>query len=253
MSKIAILPEILCNQIAAGEVVERPAAVVKELVENSIDAQSTGISVSLLQGGRKEIRVVDNGCGMNPEDALLALERHATSKIRSVGDLNAIETLGFRGEAIPSIAAVSRFELTTRESGAVAGTTIKIEGGVLKDVRERGCPAGTQVVVRDLFYCLPARRKFLRTEETELAYIADLFLRIAMAHPEIHMQLFSRTGPSATSQNPKPSRKGPDRCLGSIFPGLSPRSNSNGTACVFPVFSHLPISRGRTHSTFFCS
>ena len=192
MSKIAILPEILCNQIAAGEVVERPAAVVKELVENSIDAQSTGICVSLLQGGRKEIRVVDNGCGMNPEDALLALERHATSKIRSVGDLNAIETLGFRGEAIPSIAAVSRFELTTRESGAVAGITIKIEGGVLKDVREKGCPAGTQVVVRDLFYCLPARRKFLRTEETELAYIADLFLRIAIAHPEIHMQLFSQ-------------------------------------------------------------
>ncbi|MHC1728353.1 MAG: DNA mismatch repair endonuclease MutL [Syntrophobacteraceae bacterium] len=191
MAKIAILPEILCNQIAAGEVVERPAAVVKELVENSIDAQSSKITVSLLQGGRKEIRVVDNGSGMHPEDALLALERHATSKIRSAGDLERIETLGFRGEAIPSIAAVSRFELITREPDALSGMHIRIEGGVLKDFREKGCPPGTQVLVRDLFYCLPARRKFLRTPETELAYITDHFLRIALSHPEIHMQLVS--------------------------------------------------------------
>lgn len=191
MAKIAILPEILSNQIAAGEVVERPAAVVKELVENSIDAQSSRITVSLLQGGRKEIRVVDNGVGMHPEDALLALERHATSKIHSAEDLDRIQTLGFRGEAIPSIAAVSRFELITREPEALSGMHIRIEGGVLKDFREKGCPPGTQVLVRDLFYCLPARRKFLRTPETELAYITDHFLRIALSHPEIHMQLAS--------------------------------------------------------------
>ncbi len=192
MGKITILPEILCNQIAAGEVVERPAAVVKELVENSIDAGSSKISVSLLQGGRKEIRVMDNGCGMSQEDALLALERHATSKIRSVEDLQAIATLGFRGEAIPSIAAVSRFELVTKEPEAIAGVIIRIEGGVLKDVREKGCPAGTQICVRDLFHNVPARRKFLRTVETELAYISDQFIRIAVANPSIHMQLHSQ-------------------------------------------------------------
>ncbi len=192
MAKISILPDVLCNQIAAGEVVERPAAVVKELVENSIDAQSSKIMVSLLDGGRREIRVVDNGCGMSPEDALLSLERHATSKIRSSEDLDCISSLGFRGEAIPSIAAVSRFELTTREEEAIAGTSIRIEAGVIKDVREKGCPVGTQVLVRDLFYCVPARRKFLRTAETELSYITDQFMRISLANHQIHMQLFSQ-------------------------------------------------------------
>lgn len=192
MGKIAILPDILCNQIAAGEVVERPAAVVKELVENSIDAGADRISVSLIDGGRREIRVVDNGCGMSSEDALLSLERHATSKISTASDLGAISSLGFRGEAIPSIAAVSRFELSTREHDALSGTSIKVEGGVIKDVRETGCPAGTQVLVRDIFYCVPARRKFLRTPETELAYITDQFLRISMANHRIHMQLISR-------------------------------------------------------------
>lgn len=192
MSKIAILPDILCNQIAAGEVVERPAAVVKELVENSVDAQSSRISVSLIDGGRREIRVVDNGCAMSAEDALMSLERHATSKIRSAQDLNSISSLGFRGEAIPSIAAVSRFELTTREHEALCGTCIRVEGGVIKEVHEKGCPPGTQVLVRDLFYCVPARRKFLRRAETELAYITDLFLRISLANPQIHLQLQSQ-------------------------------------------------------------
>ena len=191
MGKISILPDILCNQIAAGEVVERPAAVVKELIENSIDARSTRISVGLLDGGRREIHVVDNGCGMSPEDALMSLERNATSKIRSARDLDAISSLGFRGEAIPSIAAVSRFELTTREHEALCGTSIKVEGGVLKDVRDKGCPPGTQVLVRDLFYCVPARRKFLRAAETELAYISDQFLRICLANPRVHLQLSS--------------------------------------------------------------
>lgn len=191
MSKIAILPDILCNQIAAGEVIERPAAVVKELVENSIDAGSSRIIVSLLQGGRKEVSVIDNGCGMHPDDALLSIERHATSKIRSSGDLQAIATLGFRGEALPSIASVSRFELVTREHEAVSGIEIRVEGGVLRDVREKGCPPGTRVMVRDLFHNLPGRRKFMRTAETELSYITDQFLRTALSQPSIHMQLVS--------------------------------------------------------------
>ncbi len=168
---------------------ERPAAVVKELLENSIDAESRKISVFLLQGGRKEIRVVDNGVGMSSEDALLALEPHATSKIKSIDDLNAIRSLGFRGEAIPSISAVSRFELETREEGGVSGTRITMEGGILRDVREIGCPVGCSITVRDLFHNVPARRKFLRTVETEMAHISEIFLRVAMARSEIHLQL----------------------------------------------------------------
>lgn len=192
VGKIAVLPDILCNQIAAGEVVERPAAVVKELVENSIDAGSTRIAVSLLEGGRREISVVDNGCGMSGEDALLSLERHATSKIRTLADLTGVSSLGFRGEAVPSIAAVSRFELNSCEQGALSGISIRVEGGVIKDVREKGMPPGTRVLVRDLFYCLPARRKFLRKPETELAYITDQFLRVSLASPHIHLQLKSQ-------------------------------------------------------------
>ncbi len=192
MGKIAVLPDTLCNQIAAGEVVERPAAVVKELVENAIDAGSRKVAVALLQGGRKEIRVLDNGVGMSQEDALLAIERHATSKIRSSSDLQAIQSLGFRGEALPSIAAVSRFELTTREASGISGTQITVEGGVLRKVKDIGCPAGTLVVVRDLFFNLPARRKFLRSVETEMAYISDQFMRLAMAHPDIHFQMAHR-------------------------------------------------------------
>jgi DNA mismatch repair protein MutL len=192
VGKIAILPDVLCNQIAAGEVVERPAAVVKELIENSLDAGSSRISVSVLDGGRREIRVVDNGCGMSSEDALMSLERHATSKIRSSHDLSEISSLGFRGEAIPSIAAVSRFELSTREHEADFGTSIRVEGGVIKEVVEKGCPPGTQVLVRDLFYCVPARRKFLRRAETELAYITDRFIRISLANHKVHLQLQSQ-------------------------------------------------------------
>ncbi|NLI81387.1 MAG: DNA mismatch repair endonuclease MutL [Deltaproteobacteria bacterium] len=203
MARIQILPDNLTNQIAAGEVVERPAAVVKELVENSIDARSLKIHVALSQGGRKEIRVVDNGIGMAHDDALLAIERHATSKIKNLQDLEAVASLGFRGEALPSIASVSRFELVTREDDSLAGTLIRVEGGVLREARETGCPRGTMVTVRDLFYNVPARRKFLRTVDTEMAHIGDRFVRLAMAHPAIHFQLvhqertlydFQRTG-----------------------------------------------------------
>ncbi len=189
MGRIQVLPDSLCNQIAAGEVVERPAAVVKELTENSIDAGSRKIHVALRDGGRKEIRVVDNGCGMSHDDALLSIERHATSKIKDVHDLQAIRSMGFRGEALPSIASVSRFELVTREADSLSGTLVRVEGGILRDVRETGSPVGTLITVRDLFYNMPARRKFLRTVDTEMAHIADQFLRLALAHPHIHFQL----------------------------------------------------------------
>jgi len=189
LSRISILPDILCNQIAAGEVVERPAAVVKELLENSLDAGGRKISLAILQGGRKEIRVVDDGSGMSPDDALLALERHATSKIKAIEDLQAIRSLGFRGEALPSIAAVSRFEMVTREAASLSGIAIRMDGGTLKDVRETGCPAGTAITVRDLFYNLPARRKFLRSVDNELSHISDQVLRLAMANPEVHFRV----------------------------------------------------------------
>lgn len=171
MPRIRILPEILASQVAAGEVVERPASAVKELVENSLDAGAGEILVEIRRGGAALLRVIDNGSGMSRDDALLSLERHATSKLAEAKDLAAIRTLGFRGEAVPSIASVSRFRLVTREPQAVAGTEIAVEGGVMRDVREAGCAPGTVVEVRDLFFNIPARRKFLRAETTEAAHV----------------------------------------------------------------------------------
>jgi DNA mismatch repair protein MutL len=183
MSRIALLSEAVASQVAAGEVVERPASVVKELVENSLDAHATRIEVLIRKGGNSSLRVVDNGIGMDRDDALLCLERHATSKIRTGADLMAIHTLGFRGEAVPSIASVSRFRLTTRERGAIAGTEIIVNGGKLDSVRDCGEPEGTQVEVRSLFYNLPARRKFLRTENTEASHVAHVLHLQALGHP----------------------------------------------------------------------
>jgi DNA mismatch repair protein MutL len=185
MSRIRLLPEILASQVAAGEVVERPASVVKELVENSIDAGARKIEVIIRRGGISLVRVVDDGCGMERDDALLSLERHATSKIRTAADLAAIATLGFRGEALPSIASVSRFRLTTREPGAIAGTEIIVAGGRIETVRDGGEAPGTQVEVRSLFYNLPARRKFLRSENTESRNIEHQLHLQATGHPEI--------------------------------------------------------------------
>lgn len=185
MSRIRLLPEILASQVAAGEVVERPASVVKELVENSIDAGARKIEVSVRRGGISLIRVVDDGCGMDRDDALLSLERHATSKIRTAADLAAIATLGFRGEALPSIASVSRFRLTTREPEAVAGTEIIVAGGRIETVRDGGEAPGTQIEVRSIFYNLPARRKFLRSENTESRNIEHQLHLQATGHPEI--------------------------------------------------------------------
>jgi DNA mismatch repair protein MutL len=189
MSRIKLLPETLASQVAAGEVVERPASVVKELVENSIDAGARAIEVGIQRGGMSRIRVVDDGCGMDRDDALLSLERHATSKIASAADLAAISTLGFRGEALPSIASVSRFRLTTREHGAVAGTEILVNGGRIETVRDGGDAPGTQIEVHSLFYNVPARRKFLRSETTETRNIEHQFFLQALAHPSIGFSL----------------------------------------------------------------
>jgi DNA mismatch repair protein MutL len=189
MSKIRVLPDILASQVAAGEVVERPASVVKELVENSIDAGAREIRVDIDRGGSALIRVSDDGCGMSREDALLSLERHATSKLRTAGDLAAIMTLGFRGEAVPSIASVSRFRLVTRETDAVAGTEIVVDGGKVRDVRDAGCAPGTVIEAKALFYNMPARRKFLRAETTESAHVEHQLRLHALAAPNIRFRL----------------------------------------------------------------
>ncbi len=189
MSKIRILPEILSNKIAAGEVVERPASVVKELVENAIDAGSTRIIVEIEQGGRKLIRVADNGQGMGRDDALLCLERYATSKINREPDLFAIRTLGFRGEALPSIASVSRLTLVTRETNAAVGTQIEVAGGRINTVSDAGAPAGTMITVAGLFYNTPARRKFLKSIDTEMGHIADTIASMALCRPAVQFRL----------------------------------------------------------------
>ena len=189
MSRVRLLSDTLASQVAAGEVIERPASVVKELVENSIDAQARSIEVMIRRGGISLIRVTDDGIGMDRDDALLCLERHATSKIRTAADLATVGTLGFRGEALPSIASVARFRLTTREKEAVAGTEVLVSGGKIEMVRDGGEAPGTQVEVRSLFYNLPARRKFLRSENTETRTIEHQLNLQAIGHPEVAFSL----------------------------------------------------------------
>lgn len=189
MGRIRLLPDDVASQVAAGEVVERPASVLKELVENSLDAGATRIDVEYHRGGDKFLAVTDDGRGMDREDALLCLERHATSKIRTGRDLATVGTFGFRGEAMPSIASVSRFRLVTREPGAEAGTEILVNGGKVEAVRDSGEAAGTRVEVRALFFNLPARRKFLRGERTESAHVEHNFQILALAHPEKRFSL----------------------------------------------------------------
>jgi len=188
MPKIRILPETLSNKIAAGEVVERPSSVVKELVENALDADSTRIMIEIKKGGRSLIRVSDNGVGMRRDDALLALERYATSKIYTDKDLFAINTLGFRGEALPSIAAVSKFSLVTRDETSTTGTEILVEGGTIKKVSEIGAPRGTMVTAAHLFFNMPARRKFLKTVDTEMGHIGDAITKIALGWPDVQFR-----------------------------------------------------------------
>jgi len=205
MPRIEILPEALSNKIAAGEVVERPASVVKELVENAIDAKSTEVTVEVNKGGRGLIRVSDNGVGMDRDDALLAIERHATSKIGDEKDLFSIATLGFRGEALPSIASVSDMEIVTSAESAQVGTRIVVKGGTIRKVSEVGAPTGTMISVNRLFFNTPARRKYLKTEQTEMGHIGDTVTRMALAWPGIHFKFFhnARTvtnwGPTAHS------------------------------------------------------
>jgi DNA mismatch repair protein MutL len=203
MGRIRILSDQVANQIAAGEVVERPASVVKELLENAIDAGATRIRVEVEAGGRKLIRIVDNGHGMVRDDALLAFERHATSKLRTSDDLLSIQTLGFRGEALPSIASVARVHLQTRAVEENSGTEIEIAGGNILRVEEAGMPSGTTIEIRDLFFNTPARRKFLKTEQTELSHIAALVTHYARrsGHPlrprpsrQAHRTAFGDTG-----------------------------------------------------------
>jgi DNA mismatch repair protein MutL len=190
-TRIRVLPDDLANQIAAGEVVERPASVVKELVENSIDAGARRISIAIELGGKKLVRVEDDGDGMGPDDAVLAVERHATSKIRRAEDLEGIATLGFRGEALPSIASVSHFALRSRARGGGSGTEVRVNGGSVASVREIGMAEGTSVEVADLFYNLPARRKFLKSDAAESAQVSRLVTQLALCYPEAGFTLTS--------------------------------------------------------------
>jgi DNA mismatch repair protein MutL len=187
--QIRVLPIQVANKIAAGEVVERPASVAKELIENAIDAGATQVDVAVAAGGRKLVGVSDNGRGMTRDDALLSIERHATSKIHDVDDIENIHTLGFRGEALAAIGSVSRFRLTTCRQGDVVGTELVLAGGAIQDVRDIGCPPGTAIEIRDLFFNVPARRKFLRTQQTELFHIRDVFTIQSLAHPDVGMSL----------------------------------------------------------------
>ena len=193
MGKVQVMSETLASQVAAGEVVERPSSVVKELVENALDAGAKEIVVEVRKGGIALIKVRDDGCGMSREDAVKSLERHATSKLTAVEDLDGIRTLGFRGEAVPSIASVARFRLTTREKGADFGTEVMVEGGTLGEVKEAGCAVGTEVEVKDLFFNVPARRKFLRTELTEGGHVEHEVRMHALASPGVRF-VFRKDG-----------------------------------------------------------
>ncbi len=208
MSRIRILAEAVANKIAAGEVVERPASVVKELLENALDAGATSVRIETEVGGKHMIRVIDDGHGMAHDDALLAFERHATSKLRTADDLLSISTLGFRGEALPSIAAVSRLLLETRDASEPEGTRVEFAGGKLVGVKPAGLPPGTTISVADLFYCVPARRKFLKSDTTELGHIASLVTHYALANPT---KQFTLTTPTQEIINCSPAEKLADR------------------------------------------
>src|SRR5436305_2761213 len=195
MARIHVLSEHVANKIAAGEVVERPASVLKELLENALDAGATRVRIQVEAGGKKLIQITDDGSGMVRDDALLAFERHATSKIKDAKDLLNISTLGSRGEALPSIASVCRLRLETRAPDQDSGTIIEINGGKIFRVEEAGLPAGTSISIRDLFFNTPARKKFLKAESTELAHIASLVTHYALAHPDKHFELHSATNP----------------------------------------------------------
>lgn len=252
--KIRVLSDILASQVAAGEVVERPSSVVKELVENSIDAGAQEIRVDIDRGGSALIRVSDDGCGMSREDALLSLERHATSKLRTAGDLAAILTLGFRGEAVPSIASVSRFRLLTRETAALVGTEIWVDGGKVREVRDAGCAPGTVIEAKALFYNLPARRKFLRAETTEAAHVEHQLRLHALAAPNIRFRL--RRDDREVLDLP-PAAKAVDRVRQLLGTDLSrellalPLTHGNGISVQGYVLPASHARKGRRHQFVF--
>ncbi len=232
MGCIRVLPDQVANQIAAGEVVDRPASVVKELLENALDARATRIRVEVEAGGRKLIRITDDGCGMSRDDALLAFERHATSKLRTVDDLLSIATLGFRGEALPSIASVARVTLETATGEEAAGTRMEIAGGKILHVDDAALPRGATLTVADLFFNTPARRKFLRAESTELAHVTALVTHYALAHPEKHFELLSATH---TILSAPPVQRTAERVY-QIF-------GKDTLAQLLPVAAELPLER----------
>jgi DNA mismatch repair protein MutL len=191
MSKIQVLDQKTINQIAAGEVIDRPASIVKELMENAIDAGADRISIEIENGGLSLIRITDNGCGIEKEDIQVAFLRHSTSKIKSALDLLSVSSLGFRGEALSSIAAVCQVEMITKTKGSITGTRYKIEGGTETSIEEIGAPEGTTFLVRNIFFNTPARRKFLKSPQTETGYISDIVEKIALSHPEIAINFIS--------------------------------------------------------------
>ena len=248
---VRLLPENLINQIAAGEVVERPASVVKELLENAIDAQATRVAIHLKSGGRAMIRIIDNGTGMNRDDALMSLERHATSKIRNLDDLVNVASLGFRGEAVPAIASVSRFQMLTRRPEDDLGTEISFEGGILRDVRDAGCPSGTEILVRSLFYNIPARRKFLRTTKTELSHCVDVVTRSALVHHEIDFELLHDGRTLLRAAKAQDGLERAKQLLGATASRLIPLTLSQGPytlrGFVSPVGIHRSTARGASY------
>ena len=250
MPKIRVLPDILASQVAAGEVVERPASVVKELVENSIDAGAGEILVEIERGGAARIRVLDDGCGMSREDALLSLERHATSKIRESADLATIRTLGFRGEAVPSIASVSRFRMLTRERSALSGTEILVDGGRVRSVGEAGCAPGTMIEASALFYNMPARRKFMRAEATEAAHIEHQLRLHALAAPGVRFRF--RRDDREIFDLP-PAAKALDRVRYLLGPETAsellelPMTHGNGISVEGFVLPAIHARKGRRH------
>jgi DNA mismatch repair protein MutL len=232
MGRIRVLPDQVANQIAAGEVVDRPASVVKELLENALDAGASRIRIAVEAGGRRLIRITDDGQGMNRDDALLAFERHATSKLRTADDLLSIATLGFRGEALPSIASVARVTLETSTGEEAAGTRVEIAGGKILHVDDAALPRGTTLAVADLFFNTPARRKFLRAESTELAHVTALVTHYALAHPEKHFELLSATH---TIVSAPPVARTAER----IYQIFGPET----LALLLPVAAELPLER----------
>ena len=252
MNRIHLLPEQVANQIAAGEVIERPASVLKELLENSLDAGASQIDVQIGAGGRSLVAVIDNGCGMSRDDALLCLERHATSKLRSSDDLDRIASYGFRGEAIPSIASVSRFRLRSREHDALAGTEIVIDGGKLRDVHEVGLAPGTQIEVRSLFFNLPARRKFLRTEATESAHIRHTMLLAGLARPEVGFTLTMDEQPPQRWMPGEDLRQRLVSIFGEEWMGLTvPISAESGELKLRGFIGKPGVSRAARHEELF--